>query len=242
LIAITAFVIVAGKLPPHHYGVKETSTSAKITLEGSVSENWLADIRAGLQSARSEAQLNLHVSMGALIVRVYPTHLLFARALHRLDDSWPQAFWDNASNVVDGVLLLGPRFPGVRHRLAHVYAEWAFDRLTHNTNDAELRPAWLYDGLAELEAQRVERTPCDLHGHRPLPLAVLAAPRQWSRRRATALAGVEYCEAQQAAARVVARVGWSRVVRRLHQSSSWAEFAGSVLGFSGVLDSRDSAV
>jgi hypothetical protein len=190
-----------------------------------VSRGWIAKVSNALRSIQPKVDHGFRVAMPKLTVHFYSTHAAFGATLHRLEGVWPQAGWDNAGNIVAGVLPLGPPFLGIRHRLAHIYSEWDFDRLTHNPADLEPWPAWLYDGLAEVEAQRIAPELCRLHGVMPLRLASLADPREWWRVRGTAHAGLEYCEAETAAARVVARVGWPGVVRAMHRAASWRQFA-----------------
>ena len=196
---------------------------------GKVSPRWNATVRRSLERVGPRIESDLHVTMPRLMVRIYGNRPLFSRALEGADGLRPAGSWDTAGNVVDDGLVLGPALSWSEHRLAHIIAEWIFDRLTHNVTDSEPRPAWLYDGLAEVEAQRVVPSlTCLLHDKMPLPLQSLAAPRQWLSIRNTSLIWLEYCEALVAAGHVIARIGWVRLVSDMHHASSWAAFAHGV--------------
>jgi hypothetical protein len=167
--------------------------------------------------------------MPRLTILVFATHRAFGRKLHQLEGVWPQGQWDDAGNVVHGVLPLGPGLTNVRHRLAHIYVEWIFDHLVHNVADIEPRPAWLYDGLAEVLAQRIAPVSgCVLRGKYPIPISALADPAAWWRVRGTGFASLEYCEAEQAADTIAGRLGWHRLFHDLVNSKSWLGFAHGI--------------
>lgn len=190
---------------------------------------WPDRILHALGSLSAPIDRVFKVSMPVLRVHVYPSHSAFAQSLHGQTGLWPEGLGDNLGNVVEANLLVGPSLLYLRHRLAHVYTEWVLDTLTNNWSGAEPRPAWLYDGLAEIEAQDVASMPgCRLHGRWILPLSGLASPRQWWRIRGSPLAGVEYCEAESAAGRIVRRLGWERLVGLLRQAHAWQDFARGV--------------
>lgn len=196
---------------------------------GKVSPRWNATVRRSLEKVSPRIESDLHVTMPRLTVRLYGNRPLFSRAVKGADGLRPAGLWDTAGNVVDNTLILGPSLSWTRHRLAHIISEWIFDRLTHNVSDAEPRPAWLYDGLAEVEAQRVTpRLTCTLHGHMPLSLSRLANPHEWQTIRTTSLIWLEYCEARTAANHVITRIGWTDMISDLHNASSWAAFAVAV--------------
>jgi hypothetical protein len=164
------------------------------------------------------------------VVRLYPTQARFAAALYKLEGVHPQGEWDTDGNVVHGVLPLGPDPLDSPHRMAHIYTEWVFDGLTHNQSDAEPDPAWLYDGLAEVEASRVAPVgPCTLRGHFVFPKSDLVTPAQWWKARGSGLAAWEYCEAHVWAQAVVNRVGWARTVYLLKHSRSWSRFGAAAI-------------
>lgn len=167
---------------------------------------------------------------GILTIRLFATQVAFARALRRQQGIAPQGPSDALGNVTYGTLLLGPPNALFRHNLAHVYTEWVLDLLTHNRSDRQPDPAWLYDGIAEWEASRVAGSlPCSIPGAFPLPLHSLVTARQWLSVRGTVNGGLEYCEAQLAAGRLIHRVGWTRVRFLLAHSGSWAGFAANLL-------------
>lgn len=199
---------------------------AKINAGSSIdiSSGWKHYVLNVLRSDAPRIERNFDVQMPFLTLRFYATHREFGEALRKFEGESPQGGWDNLGNVVNDVLPVGPLFLEARHRLAHVYAEWVFNDLTHNTL-VEPRPAWLYDGLAELEAQRMSPEKCELRGHMPLALSELSAPRNWWRVRGTGEASLEYCESETAAESLVKRYGWTSMVRRMKASTSWANFA-----------------
>ncbi|MGH2410607.1 MAG: hypothetical protein ACRDGS_09590 [Chloroflexota bacterium] len=162
---------------------------------------------------------------GQLTVVLYSSHTAFARAMFRNERLWPQGRLDNVANVTRSVLPLGPAIPRLAHSLAHVYTEWILDRLTHNSSDRQPNPAWLYDGLAEWEADHASRpVACSIPAAYPLSLASLASPERWRALRSGALGGLEYCEARTGAGRLISRVGWPRLIHLLHASHSWHGF------------------
>ncbi len=166
-----------------------------------------------------------------LKVRMYSSHLAFARELLRTEHLWPEGIGDNTSNIVRGVLRLGPGAGRDKHRLAHVYTEWILDRLTHNTSDLQPRPAWLYDGLAEFEADRVAGTAmCRRTGDVSLPLSRLASPASWWKIRGTPFGPLEYCEAESRVSRLLSHLSWDTVLHRLETSGSWTRFARRITG------------
>jgi hypothetical protein len=161
-----------------------------------------------------------------LTVRLYRSHASFARALKQLEGIEPEGSGDALGNVVHGILPLGPPNSFLEHNLVHVYTEWVLDQLTLNRSDRQPNPAWLYDGLAEWEAdRRGAPLPCRLTGTYPLPLKAIAAPDQWWTTRAGINAGLEYCEARVAAGRLIRRAGWNTVRRLLSTHPSWHDFA-----------------
>jgi hypothetical protein len=165
----------------------------------------------------------------AITLRFYGTHAAFAAALHRLEGVWPERAGDNVGNIVGNTLPLGPDAGMLVHNLAHVYTEWVLDRLTGNAADRQPDPAWLYDGLAEYEAdRRSSPVPCRLTGGYVVPLAQLDTPVDWWRVRGTIYQGLEYCEAEDAAAHIVRRIGWTRIERLLGLHPIWAWFASEV--------------
>jgi hypothetical protein len=173
-----------------------------------------------------------------LVIRLYASHHAFGRELHHLEGVWPEGAGDNTGNIVRGTLPLGPWTPRLAHSLAHIYTEWLMDRLTGNADDRQPSPAWLYDGIAEYEANR--RSPpsvCALHGQYPLPLSDLQTRGQWWAIRAGPLEGFEYCEAEDAAARIIRRVRWTEVVRLLRSSGSWERFS-TALGIGDMTTAR----
>ncbi len=176
-----------------------------------------------------DADFNVH-DRPLLTVRLYATHSAFARALHRLEGVWPQGAEDTSGNVVHGILPLGPVNAVLPHNLSHVYTEWVMDRLTGDTSDRQPDPAWLYDGIAEWEADRRSvPVPCSLSGAFPLTLSSLASPAHWWATRAGIFGGLEYCEARDGAARLIARVGWQHLVRLLQTMHNWNRFSRALL-------------
>jgi hypothetical protein len=162
----------------------------------------------------------------AITLRLYATHAAFAAELHRLEGVWPEGRGDNTGNIVNNILPLGPHPGLLTHNLAHVYTEWVLDRLTGNTGDRQPSPAWLYDGIAEYEAgRRGAPVVCRLTYGYILPLAQIASPASWWRIRAGIEQGIEYCEAGDAAGRIIARLGWQRVEALLARHPTWAQFA-----------------
>jgi hypothetical protein len=161
-------------------------------------------------------------------VDVYRSHAAFARALEASQGQIPAGLWDTDGNIVNGVMPLQAVPGNAKHRLAHIYAEWVFSRLTHTQVDLPW-PAWLFAGLAEAAAQRVAPGGrCLLRGYHPFSLAALSRPATWWRLRHEGAGAVEYCEARLAAQRIVRRLGWSRIDRRLRRSRSWLAFARAV--------------
>jgi hypothetical protein len=164
-----------------------------------------------------------------ITLRFYASHIAFAAALYRLEGVWPERRGDNVGNIAGDVLPLGPHPGLLRHNLAHVYTEWVLDRLTGNDVDRQPAPAWLYDGIAEYEAdRRAAAVPCRLNGGYVVPLGQISAPKDWWRVRGGIYQGLEYCEAEDAAARIVKRVDWARITAILSEHPSWERFAGDV--------------
>jgi len=165
-----------------------------------------------------------------ITLRFYATHAGFAAALHRLEGVWPQRQGDNVGNIVGTVLPLGPDSGLLTHNLAHVYTEWVLDRLTGNAVDRQPSPAWLYDGIAEYEAdRRGAPVPCRLTGGYVVPMLQLVSPRDWWRVRGTIYQGLAYCEAEDAVSRIVRRIGWVRLRELLQGRATWNRFAAHVL-------------
>jgi hypothetical protein len=194
----------------------------------------IQSVRATLAAIRPRIDADFAVAgRPTLTVDVFASNSAYARTFHRLEGLWPEGRQDTTGNVVHGVMPIGPPNAYLEHNLAHIYTEWVLDRLTHNTDDRQPSPAWLYDGIAEWEADRVG-TPLSCHLTTPyvLPLASIASPRQWWATRATIFGGLEYCEAESATARLVDRTGWDRLVTLLHRAGSWQRFARD-LGVSG---------
>jgi hypothetical protein len=162
-------------------------------------------------------------------VRIYSSHDRFARELVATEHLRPQGSGDNTANVVRGILRLGPTSGGDTHRLAHVYTEWILDRLTRNSSDLQPRPAWLYDGLAEYEANRVSGVAvCRRTEQISLPLSRLVSPSSWWRIRGSPFGPLEYCEAEAQVEKVVSHVLWKTMLECLRASGSWLRFARSV--------------
>ena len=174
----------------------------------------------------------LHESFRPFMLRLYGAFPSFSAALQRADGLKPQGSWDTSGNIVRGVLVAMPGARQEVHRFAHIYTEWVLDRLTNNKADREPSPAWLYDGLAEVVADRVSPVSCRLGGWRPIALGSLSSPAQWLSLRGSGAAGLEYCEAEIAARHVVRRLGWNGLVRNLHRAASWSDFAHAVLHIS----------
>jgi hypothetical protein len=169
-----------------------------------------------------------------LTVHIYASHQAFGRALHRLEGVWPQGDMDASGNVVHGVLPLGPPNAYLRHNLAHIYTEWVMDRLTHIVRDRQPSPAWLYDGIAEWEADRRSQSPpCHMLEPYLLPLDSLRSPQSWWRMRGGPLGGVAYCEAKTAAAALIDRVSWARTRQMMRASGSWTVFARKLQSTAG---------
>jgi hypothetical protein len=172
----------------------------------------------------------LGVAPTPFAVRVYPTFAAFSAALKRLQDVSPDGDWDSAGNIVHGFLPLAPDVSQAKHRYAHIYSEWVFDRLTHNTTDREPNPAWLYDGLAEAVANRVAPDGlCRKRGLFLVSLRTLANPSVWASIRAEGGGGMEYCEATIGANRIIAHLGWQRVINWLKHAPTWGVFGTHIL-------------
>jgi hypothetical protein len=167
-----------------------------------------------------------------LQVRLFASHLTFARALRSLQGTHPQSSTDNASAIEHGTLLLGPMPASyLRHDLAHVYTEWIIDRLTGNRTDALPSIPWLYDGLAEYEAYRYEPAGlrCILKGLPPLDITTVRTARHWMALRAGPLGALEYCVAYTQTRTLVDRVGWSRIEQAMHHGWNWSVVAHRLL-------------
>ncbi len=149
----------------------------------------------------------------------------FRRALLQMESERSAAGDDEVSNVFHDSLVVGTQVRPLPHVLAHVYTEWLLDNLTRNTGDRTFRPAWLYDGIAEQEANRVGGAlPCRLRGRSFLARSTLASPARWSAIRTGPLRGLEYCEAELAAARLE-RSTPPREITRLLRQGSWQDLA-----------------
>lgn len=202
------------------------SPIARIAYDTTVSSRTARPILRALNQVGPAIESDFGTSMTTVSLRIYGTHASFGRELRGLQRVEPEGSGDNMGNVVGGILPMGPGVRYLRHTLAHVYTEWVMDKLNRNVSDREPSPAWLYDGLAEYVANQVSRPMyCRLRGRTLISLRELSQPTSWWRIRATPLQGAEYCEAERAAAQIVRARGWGRLVRLLHRSRSWAEFA-----------------
>lgn len=221
-------IATSGRGFSHSQVLTSTATyrdSIRIVESSSGSEKFGRAVLRMLSTISTSLDQQFHVRGTTLTVRLFGTHRGFGLALHRSQGVWPQGGWDNAGNIVAGVLPLGPYLGNANHRLAHIYAEWLFDRLAHNKSDREPDPAWLYDGLAEVAADRLTSTEaCQLHGQYPIPLRELAEPRAWWQIRGSPRATLEYCEATIKTEQMVRCAGWNAIVADLHHSTSWANF------------------
>ena len=163
-----------------------------------------------------------------LRVMLFASHRSFARALWSLQRRRPQGALDNTSSIVHGALLLGPApRQYLQHNLAHVYTEWVIDRLTGNRLDALPPDTWLYDGLAEFEAYRYAPAGmrCAVRAQLPFDITSVRTARRWLELRAGPWGALEYCLAYIRVRTIVARVGWSAIVRLLRQPGGWSHFA-----------------
>lgn len=213
----------------HSNASSSDSPAVRVSASSTSDSRWVSSVISVINREAPIIEHRFHVHMPILWLRFYATHRAFGRDLHSAEGVEPQAGWDNLGNVVSGTLPIGPRFLEARHRLAHAYSEWVFDRVTHN-HDLEPQPAWLYDGLAELIAQSISRETCELRGHMPIPISRLSSARIWTKIRGTAQASLEYCEAETAVKNLVKRIGWALIVEDMHDSTSWADFARRVEG------------
>ncbi len=131
------------------------------------------------------------------------------------------------------MLLVGP-LPTtyLRHNLAHVYTEWLIDRLTGNRTDVLPSTPWLYDGLAEYEADRYASTGmrCTLEGSPPLDITTVRTARRWMALRAGPLGPLAYCLAYLQTRALVGRIGWSSIERSMHHGWSWTVVTRRLLG------------
>jgi hypothetical protein len=167
-----------------------------------------------------------------LQVHLYATHAAFATALYALQHARPQSSMDDTSEVVNNTLLLGPiNPPYLQHNVAHVYTEWILDRLTGNRLAVLPSTPWLYDGLAEYEAYRYAPAGmrCSVKAPTVLDITDVRTAQQWLSIRAGPLGDLEYCLAYVQTRALVARVGWSSVVRLLHQGWTWNVVARHLL-------------
>lgn len=205
---------------------REGSNGIRIVTQAGVEKSRRVLILTELGEIRQSVDADFGMtSRPLLVVKVFATHAGFARALYDLDGVRPEGTGDTVGNVVNATLPLGPPNSFLRHNLAHVYTEWILDRLTHNSADRQPNPAWLYDGIAEWEADRYsDPLPCSLHGAYPLALTAIASEPQWWHTRAGLFGGLEYCEAKLAAQHLIHRVGFSAVRALLHSSGSWTRF------------------
>jgi hypothetical protein len=166
---------------------------------------------------------NFGVDPGQLRIELYATHRAYARQLWLQQQERPQTRADDSSNIVHGVLLLGP-LPSsyLRHNLAHVYTEWVLDRLTGNRRDSLPPNPWLYDGLAEFEAYRYAPAGfrCSVSAA-PFDITRVRTPRQWLALRGGPLSPMEYCLAYLRVREVVRHLGWQCVLRTLRGPAAW---------------------
>ena len=171
----------------------------------------------------------LDVSPRPFKVSVYGSERKYAQVLRASQGETPAGSWDASGNIVRGFLPVEADLGEVKHHIAHVYSEWVFDGETHNSSDEEPDPAWLYDGLAEVIAERVAPTgSCRLRGFHPLSLTALSSPTNWWRVRTVGGGGMEYCEARLAARHIVDRLGWRTLDWKLHVAASWPQFSRSL--------------
>lgn len=218
---------VAGALLWHPASPAHLASSVEIRAQPGVSPSLEGTVTTDLRAQQPVIDADFGIRRAPrLVARLYATHRAFAAVLHRSQGVWPQGRQDDLGNVAGNTLPIGPHPPYLTHNLSHVYTEWLLDRLTHNRSDRQPSPAWLYDGIAEYEAdRRGGALPCRIPGTFPLPLSSLASPQQWWRIRATAFGDLAYCEARIAAERLITRVGWDRVARLLRRDVSWPAFA-----------------
>ncbi len=207
---------------------RDRTAGFRITAVGKQRTAWVSRVAEALEKVEPRVDRDFHVSPTRLTVRIYASHGDFGDELFRLEGVRPQSPVDNMGNVVHHLLPVGPNERNLAHSLAHVYTESVLDRLSHNSSDREPDPAWLYDGLAELEAGMVTHSlTCRLFSDRMLP-ALVSSPEEWWRVRGGPLAGVEYCQAEARAAEIVRHQGWRTVTRLLRRASSWQAFARSL--------------
>ncbi|HZT97971.1 MAG TPA: hypothetical protein VFB34_14145, partial [Chloroflexota bacterium] len=230
-ITLTTLVVAraAPATPPHLTG---RPFQPKIREMGQVSAERLMHIRQVLARVESRVDHDFGVARPvALTAIVYARHQAFGTELHHLEGLGPQSSIDNMGNDVHGLLPIGPYVPSLPHSLAHVYTEAVLDRLTHNLSDRQPDPAWLYDGLAEVEAGRLTGPLlCTGPHHVDFPLATIAHPRSWWKIRGGPFGDQVYCEAAEAASGIVSRWGWRDIVLLLHRARSWPGFAATLTG------------
>ncbi len=218
-------------------GTKVEGAHASIWSERGVPKGRAAAVGGEIDRLFTHIGHDLEDAPPRLRVRLFASHLAFARALWSLQDAHPQSSTDNTSSVGHGMLLLGP-LPAayLRHNLAHVYTEWIIDRLTGNHTDALPSIPWLYDGLAEYEAYRYEPAGmhCTLKGPSPFGITKVLTARQWMVLRAGPLGSLEYCLAYAQARALVNRLGWSRIEWALHRGWAWPVLVRHLLVRSGT--------